>query len=614
MLNKDRETLLNEANKEFELNDYKVVDLLQLFDHFKQGRRPHEKTWKLLDAYDRGLFWETLKTKIAPHQILPETNYVNYVKTNIVNSVYAGVYRADVFPRNFEHVELARKVNQFLEYTWDKLDVKAQQVKIGDRAALLNVGACQFGWDDDIIDSTGANQRYAGDVELKFIDTMALYLDPATRDFQKGRAVIIADEVSITELEAEPKYKKRAKEYIKLKTEDNKLDFQSQPFANDDYGKNYMGQRSTQNNDQTVRLLTVYYKVSTDEGYRIDQIELIDDGFILRLKKDIRPKRFPIVLLYSTPPIIDSYGTPVPKLVLSNIMTINMIDSIEATHAYASQRRTKLINMNAGLNVATFARYGNDPDKVFPVAGRPDDLIKYVDLPPLYQGIQKLRERMELSIFLITGIDLRYTGRDTGSISTTGGMDMLQARVSMSDNVRIIMLEKFAKDLTQMILDFYMEFGDKRNVPIKNKQGDVTEQVEINFEELRKEKIKFDFTVHASPYLPKNLARLSEAANMIMEKQMQYQMDPPLMTPEEWLSAQDFPQKHHMLDRMEAERQQDDLEDVMSTLGNFAGLVGQQVRPEEAVSMLAEEKSMKRQNPKMGNTGNSGSFQNKQMG
>ena len=95
---------------------------------------------------------------------------------------------------------------------------------------------------------------------------------------------------------------------------------------------------------------------------------------------------------------------------------------------------------------------------------------------------------------------------------------------------------------------------------------------------------------------------------------MQYQFNPPLITAEEWLKSQDFPDKYKMLQRIRDQRMADDVEDIESELINYSGLVGKGVRPNEAVKMLASERQLNRDNPGLGNTGNSGSFQNRQAG
>ena len=53
-------------------------------------------------------------------------------------------------------------------------------------------------------------------------------------------------------------------------------------------------------------------------------------------------------------------------------------------------------------------------------------------------------------------------------------------------------------------------------------------------------------------------------ANMLMEKQMQYQesgSSVQLITEEEWLMMQDLPMKEYMLERMGIQRQRDSIEE-----------------------------------------------------
>lgn len=553
-------------------------ELLSLYHTFKEGRRPHEKVWRLIDAYDSGRFWETVKLKISKHQLLPETNYINYIKTNYCNSIYSGDYIGTVLPRSQEQQQPVYHLNRFIEYIFDKLNINYYKLLAGERAALLNFGAIQFGWDNDVVD--GVYKKHKGEIEAKFIDPINLYLDPAVIDYQKGRALIIEDEVSIKELEMEPRFREAIKDY--LKQNNNRL---PQPM---DTGS-YFGKRQPTSEDQIVRLLTIFYK----EDGKINQVWMLEDGYILDEKKDIRPRRFPVCVLYANPPIHDPYGASTAKLILSNVLTINILDSIEATYTYASINRTKLVNRESGINIEAFSKYGNDPNKLFLVNGRPADLVHYVDLPQLHPGLPALRQRLEYAIFLITGVDLRYTGRDTGSITTTGGIEALQARLMMTDNVRLKMLEKFIKDVTHIIVDLYKEYGGQREFPIRTKTGEILETIEIDFDAIRS--LDFDFTVDVGPYLPKNRARLAEAANIIMEIQAQYGINPPLITPEEWLMYQDFPQKSMILDRMQQNRYHDDTEELMADITSFSALTQQGVRPEAAVEILAEERRLKRE-------------------
>ena len=175
------------------------------------------------------------------------------------------------------------------------------------------------------------------------------------------------------------------------------------------------------------------------------------------------------------------------------------------------------------------------------------------------------------------------------------------------------MLEHFAKDLTKLILEFYIEFGDTYEVDNKSTHKALREVTEIDFKKIREGKITFDYSMSASPYLPKNRIRYAQAATEIMTMQAQYQMNPQLITPEEWLKYQDFPQKDIMIQRIEAERLQNDVNEITENIVNFSSLLQQNVTPDGAVQMLADEKAMMRANPKLGNVA-PGSAQAKQQG
>ena len=93
---------------------------------------------------------------------------------------------------------------------------------------------------------------------------------------------------------------------------------------------------------------------------------------------------------------------------------------------------------------------------------------------------------------------------------------------------------------------------------------------------------------------------------------MQYNPQPAVMTMEEWLRYQDFPQKYHILRRIKEERMRNDVEDIQSDIINYAGMVNEGMSPQGAVQQLAQERQLKREQPGLGNTASAGSFQARQ--
>lgn len=572
----------------------KIIDM---FRHYVSEKDTFQKTCRQLDAYDSGEFWKHVKVRLPKHQMLVDTNYINYIKLNQLNSIYSSGYIADVTPKDFDDEKLARKINKFLQFVYESTNMNYYQLLAGDRAALTNVGAILISWDNKV--RNGIKKKYSGQVKPRFIDTMSLYLDPAVRDYQEGSALFIAEVVSRAELG-------KNKDYAdKLKSDKKNVSVSSS-----EYGKAYIGSKIPSTDDNTVNLLTAFIK--NDDG-TIDQYIIADETTILDEKKDIKPSCFPVAVLYGLPPVKDVYGFNVTKLCLQNCLALNLLDSMGITHIYAQQRRATLYRQDIGIDPDYLAENINNPDITIPVNGDPTKAIYQVDLPDLPNFLVEYRARLEQSIFLISGVDPTYTGRQTNSVTTTGGVERLQQRASLTDAARITMLEHFTKQLAKLILDFYVEFGDSYEVRMDSRHSALREIVDIDFKEIREKGTNFEFTFNASPYLPRNRIRYAEAANNIMTLQAQYQMNPPLITPEEWLSYQDFPQKDAILERMEANRLQDDTQEITENVVNFSSLIQQGVTPDGAIKMLADEKAMLRADPKLGNTA-AGSTQARQQG
>jgi hypothetical protein len=192
---------------------------------------------------------------------------------------------------------------------------------------------------------------------------------------------------------------------------------------------------------------------------------------------------------------------------------------------------------------------------------------------------------------LVTGIDARYTGRDTGSIITTGGTEEMLNRVTVIDTPKIMNYEEYAIKLTKLILYNLIEFCPKRKYYFKvpNKPN-TWKSVEVDFPNIDNETI-YDYEINISSELPKTKQRIAQMANMLMEKQMQYResgSNVDLITEEEWLMFQDLPNKEYMLERMGIQRSTNALEQTSQVLFNYAELIKQGINPEEAIMQTAE--------------------------
>jgi hypothetical protein len=136
-----------------------------------------------------------------------------------------------------------------------------------------------------------------------------------------------------------------------------------------------------------------------------------------------------------------------------------------------------------------------------------------------------------------------------------------------------------------------LEYAPKRKY-LRKKPGTANtyESVEVDFPKINTETL-FDYEIMISSELPKNKQRIADAANYLMEKQMQYnqtQQGIQLITEEEWLQMQDLPFKEQMLERMGLQRINNAVEDVSQVLFQYADLVSKGMGPEDAMMATAQ--------------------------
>jgi len=540
---------------------------------------------RYLDGADRTKMWETLGLNLPKYQLKPETNHVNYIKDNVLNSVYTISKWAEAYPITDDGPRLANEFNIMFDALWEQLEVQDIQLSAGERAALLNVGITQVGWDKDKI-YKDPNGTIKGMPELKNIDPMRFRMDPFADSLQAGRFCIYNDEFHIDVLKADPKYADQLKDFDDMTSSE----------VTDQYANKSVGANKT--NTKYVNLIIYWVKVYNPDtnSMQLHVIHTIDNKHVIAVEENIMPSMYPFAILYCNKATRDPVGVSEPAKIFMNSFIYNLMHSIIATQAYKASRPPKFVVANSGLNLRTFSKYSDDPGKVFQVKGDASKVVHTMQFPQLPAEIGMLMQTLPNDISKITGIDDRYTGRDTGSILTTGGTDNMLTRVTLRDSTKIINFEKYTKDLTDLILRHMLTFSEPRTFSTMDPATDQQQTALIDFPSLN-EQMDIKYRVSISSELPKSKARLAQSANMLMEKQMQYQMNPPLLTPQEWLEMQDFPNKTRIMRRLKEAEQFNKTEDVTKTLFEFSELVKQGIPPEQAVNMIVEGPNNETQNP-----------------
>lgn len=559
---------------------YCLGDLNELFNVAKTEYEPAFRRARKLDATDKGRLWAAVQAKFPSYQILPDTNFVSYVKQNLLASIYTVGKSARILPTSDKDKDIVEQLNIAMDAAWAELDLAKYQMEAGERAALINYGITQVGWDNSIIVGTGKAFR-KGDVALKNINPLHFMRDPFAIDLEHASWCVTWDSYHKSAILANKKYKSEFEKYLK-RVEERRLDSSAvlTEFATD---------RVSNSPNNKKDYYTVYSYFVNDNG-KIHEFTIVNNEYVLAVKQDIKPSCYPFAELYCNIPSGELHGTSECAKIFSNDLAYNIMSSIMLTAEFKNQRPPRFVNGQSGINLATFVKHGNDADRTFVVQGDASKAVSYQQFPqPTAQAVTNM-QLMESGIKQVSGVDDRYTGRDTGSMLTTGAVESALDQVTMIDAPKVENYERYCKQLTKLVLYNYLNFGWKREYFKQNPQDLTWSTVTVDFPKIDSDTV-FKYEMIISSELPKNKARIESVANHLMEMQMQYQgqgIDVDIITPEEWLMMQDLPMREYMQERMSIQRTQNWMSLVGQAVTQYSGLVQNGVTPDDALAATAD--------------------------
>lgn len=583
--NKNKELTPAEKKQFIEMYEQQQQDkrlLSKLRDNFRLANTEYSKVhrrMRKLDAVDNGDLWKTLAAKYPKYQILPDTNHVSYIKNNILASIYTVGKCANIIPTSEEDTDLCVQLNNMLSYIWGRYNVPMYQMRAGERAALLNLGVTQVGWDNNIIESSSPLRK--GKLCLKNIDPLKYMRDPYADSLDNASFVITWERYHETVLLSHPLYGDKFKAILhQQEMSDTELGSTVTPITD----------KATGANTSKPHYYTVFIHFIRTPENKIAEIHTLDNKYILYKNDEIQPNMFPFAELYCNLPNQNLVGTSEPAKIFANSLAYNLMNSILLTAEYKNQRPPKFISSSSGLNISAFTKHGNDADRTFIVQGDASKAVHYHQFPTPNATILNDMALLSSDIKNTSGIDDRYTGRDTGSVLTTGGIENMLAQVTMVDTTRIALYEDYSARLTELILHNFISNSAKRKYFFKRQDTGEFVDVEVNFPQIPDDAV-FDYEIAISSYLPKNKAQIKQMADTLMEKQMQYGstgMDVDLITPQEWLQFQDFPMAEKMMERMGVQRSLNWQQASAQIIEQYTRLVENGIDPSQAIEMTAD--------------------------
>ena len=567
-----------ESKKEIIFDEKKCLrKLKELYDLGKQYYSREHRKMKMLDSTDSGDLWKAVRAKFPPYQVLPDTNFVSYVKNNILASIYTVTKSAEIVPTSEEDTAICTQLNVAIEHEWDKHIVGYKQFEAGERAALLNMGLTQVLWDSK-----------TDDLKFKNIDPIRFMRDPFADTLDDAGWCVTYNNYHKSVFLDDPRYKEKFKTEV--------LDKQIGPSA--EMTPEYKSRPNVGSSQDHYNLFIWWIKNKTGG---IDEIHTMDNVVLLYRKENIKPNMFPFADLYCNLPGPKLIGISEPAKIFANNLVYNLMQSIAFTSEYKNQSPPKFVSTQSGLNINAFSKHGDEANRTFIVNNDASRAVHYHQFPEVSNALPTMLNNLQNGIHDASGIDQKYTGRDTGSIITTGGTQEMLNRVTLIDTPKVMCYEQYVRKLTELVLRLLLTYAPKRKYLVKDPKStsDNAKWVtaEIDFPEIDEDTV-FDYVVQISSELPKNKQRVQAWADTMMEKQMQYQKEGnqvEIITPEEWIRCQDNPYKEQILERMGVDRSLNAWIEANTVIGEYADMIEQGLEPDEAMTLSAQGLEQMRQ-------------------
>lgn len=557
------------------------ITIKQLKDNYDEALAaygPAFKRMRIIDATYRGRLWKAINAKLPSYQVITDTNHVSYVASNLLASLYSVGRSAELTAKTDQDLETVTHLNLVLEDIWDTLQIPYYQMLAGERAAVTNIGITQVGWNEDV-QAGRDNTLVKGMPTYDNIDPMQFMRDPYAKDLDSAAYTITFDTYHKEVIKRMDEYKEPFKDYL-----------MRSPSAGTSDKPQKMGDQNHRTNKDRYDI--VRHWVFNDG--KLHEIHTIDNEYVIYVAEDIRPRKHPFAIVYCNLPAGDIIGSSEPSKIFANSVAYNIMNSLVLTREVKNQNPPRYVNTQSQINLREFMKHGNDTDQVFQVQGDATKAVHYHEFPNVSPSVNTILGTLGFDIQSVTGIDGKYTGGDMGSVITTGGMEQLLDQATMVDAPKIVNYEKYTRELTTLTLANLIEHGAKRKHLIKNPRTRKHQIITVDYKDLQDPSVRYDifgYKVSISPYLPKNKQRIAQMANVIMEKQMQYNQSGGerinLITPEEWLMMQDLPMKEYMLERMGIERSQTYVDTVTKTLFEYSRLVDAGLDPSDALMETA---------------------------
>lgn len=578
----------------YHITEYTVADLIADFENARNYKQEQGRIFKILDAADHSDIWKTYNRKIPNHVQTPVNNPITIIKEATRASIMPTSYAGDFRPMTYAAKELAHTANKYFQLKWNAANMDDVNGEAGDYAYLHGTSGVLFGWQNDVIDPSDVTQQFSSISELqaKAWHPSNIFPDPGAATVDEMRYLYFAERKSKAFLRSIPRFA------------DAMYAIDAANDGTGNFDQNYILDKAKQSDKDVVTFLVCYKRVLRMQQDPLTGIPTLKPAVdiiymaghnILDVAPNIRPATIPFVPLYDERVPNNFWGISKCYKVLSMVLTLNQLDSTEATAYFKNQNPAEFINALAGLNVASYQNKRDNPDVAFTVNCDPRIVSAFAERPELPKNLDSFRQYLITMIQKVSGVDSAYLGESYGSIQTTGGVSQALDRATMRDTVRIKSIDKFIRKELEMMAQFYIANGQSEGFyPQEDNARKQADATELQFDPASLIGRK-DIIITVSNSAPRSNQSFEDAANKLFELQMKYQPAvhgyPDLITPEEMVGWMNIPksQQNVLLERMKAQMENMKVEEYTAVLTAIGTLTQGGMPVEQALEEVAKQ-------------------------
>lgn len=517
------------------------------------------RLWKTLDLFDRGKQWDNVKIPVWIPK--PITNLIRYIRTTKRANLAQNIPQAEFVPMTPLDAPLVRQLQKAYDHVWDEQKVPMTVRKCIDRGLLYGTSIAYVYAEENIRgkyfgDNHPSNQLYRYDIKVKRINNANFYIDPTAYTLQEAKWITITENLALSDVKNNPIFREYAGEKLKNLTY---ADIQRDSNAAGDIFHRSVTKTGQslehETGDEMVTLHIHWERYRNEEGrWQVDvSYFLWNTDFLLYRIEDFKPSVYPFAVFYDEEDDNSFWGTSIAMDVLENQKVINKTAQAASIIGTLHQNPQKVVLRESGINAAEMSRTGTLPGKVW--TSNIPNAVETIQPPDIPKGLFEIEDRMKADIKDIAGINEAYVGESVGSLTTSTGVDSLIERATIRDRDKSLQIDQFVEDLSNLIAQFILVYWQEpRPIMTRMKNGGV------EFEEWKPVPLSvvenLEWRVRSNVYAkaPMTQAYKSQMADNLMQMQGQFQFDPPIITPEEWIEMKDFPNKEDILARMQEDR------------------------------------------------------------